>query len=212
MGQRGRRWGRAAQQQGRAKPEEKPGPGSLSGRGALLGRGGHGGSRGRRVPGPRNAGREERGDHSWGSPPDTDASDQLPKGRHLLGLAHPQGKGWESCGSQSEEDRGVPPCCRRLNPSAFLGQERWHCVTLALVQDGVLRSQRPAHWWWAGPSGPPLVGDLGELFQGLHSSWAAPARGNCCSVLGRAPGCQSCDSHAGLAAWGLPRPQKPEPF
>ena len=208
MGQRGRRWGRAAQQQGKAPPEEKPGPGSLFGRGALLELAGRGGSRGRRVPGPGSAGRE---DHSWGSPPDR----MLPTSSQRAGTCWVSrihgAKAGRAAGPRVRRIGGFPPCCCRLNPSAFPGQERWHCATLALVQDGVLRSQRPAHWWWAGPSGPLLLGVWGNFSRGctppgrplLEAAAAASWAGH----QGASP-----VTHAGLAAWGLPRPQKPEPF
>jgi len=130
-----------------------------------------------------------------GSPPDTGASDRLPKGGHLLCPTQPRGKGWKSCGSQGKEDCwGIPPMLPPPEP-------------LCLSRPGALALWDPGPGPGRGPEKPascllvvgwppraPLVGGLGELFQGPSSSWMAPAKGSCCSSLNRAPGCQSCDS------------------
>lgn len=99
-----------------------------------LGRGpGQEPSRARGFPAP-GAGRQECGDRGWSSPPDTGASDQLPKDDgHLLCPTWPGGKAGR-LRVPGQARSVVPPCCRCLNPSAFVGQvlAPWG---LALVQD-----------------------------------------------------------------------------
>lgn len=57
-----------------------------------------------------------------GSPPDTGASDQLPKDDgHLLCPTQPWGKGWESCGSQGKQDRWGPPMLPLPEPLCLCG-------------------------------------------------------------------------------------------
>ena len=136
----------------RAPPGENPGPGPRAPA-----------SRRRRTAGTVvGAGPRERGPHrTQVLPTDSQRADT-----YCVPHSH-GGKAGRAVGPRARRIAGgSPPCCRRLNPSAFPGQVRWHCGTLALVQDVVPRSQHPACWWWAGPLGPLLLGVWGNFSRG----------------------------------------------